>query len=60
MNKILLAFKSRTFWTVVVLFVINGITGIRALIPPAWLPFVDGLLALLIAYFHVNPSQTYN
>jgi hypothetical protein len=58
MSKITLALKSRTFWTVAVMVVLNVLPH---------LPFngetrdlITGVLGLLAAYFHVNPSQNYN
>lgn len=55
MKKLLLALRSRTFWTVVVMFVVNGVTGIREFIPESLLPVVDGVLGLLAIYFRINP-----
>jgi len=49
--RFLQLFKSRTFWTVVVLFVVNGFEGVRELLPGAWLPIVDALLGVLAIYF---------
>lgn len=59
-SKLKLAFRSKTFWTLVVLFVINGVTAIHSSIPANLVPVVDGVLAILATYFHVNPSQNYN
>ena len=60
MLKIAQALKSRTFWTLVVLFIINGINGIHNQIPPALLTIVDVAMTMLATYFHVNPSQSYS
>lgn len=60
MTKFGQVFKSRTFWTLVVLFVVNGVSGVHDMIPASLLPVVDGLLGILTVYFHVNPSQNYN
>lgn len=49
-------FKSRTVWTIIVLFVINGVTGIREFIPILWLPAIDGILAILAIYFRAKPK----
>jgi len=49
--------KSRTVWTIVILFVINGIGGIRDLIPSGLLPIIDALLSILAVYFRVNPKM---
>lgn len=55
MNKISLALRSRTTWTIVVLFVINGVSGIRESIPPGWLEPLDALLSILAIYFRASP-----
>lgn len=44
-------FKSRTFWTIVVLFIINGVEGIKEFIPGGYLALVDSILGLLAIYF---------
>lgn len=51
MNKIL---QSRTNWTIIVMFLIGGITAINQFIPPALLPYIEGGLGLLAMYFRVN------
>lgn len=51
--------KSRTVWTIIVLFVINGVAGIHDTIPVNLLPFIDGILGILAIYFKLNPSQNY-
>lgn len=43
--------KSRTFWTIIITFIINGIQGIKTMIPLEWMPYIDGLLGLLTIYF---------
>lgn len=59
MNKITLALKSRTFWTLIVLFVVNGVNAIHDSIPATNLQVVDAILGFLITYFHISPSQQY-
>ena len=56
MRKLL---KSRTVWTIVVLFLINGVAGIHDAIPSQALPFIDGLLGILGIYFRVSPKQQF-
>ncbi len=51
-------FKSRTVWTIIVLFLINGVTGIKDFIPVNWLPLIDGALGVLGIYFRANPKET--
>ena len=52
--------KSRTFWTIVVMFLYNGVMAIHNLIPVSFAPLVDGLLSIVAVYFHMNPSQNYS
>jgi len=59
MRKIFSYLKSRTVWTIVVLFLINGVSGIREYIPANWLPAVNGILGILAIYFRVKPRQDY-
>ena len=49
--------RSRTFWSLVALFVINGVGGIRDSIPSGVLPVIDGILGILVIYFaKVSPK----
>ena len=50
---------SRTVWMIIILFLINGVTGIRAYIPAFWLPLVDGVLGILAVYFRVDQKQDF-
>lgn len=59
MNKIILALQSRTFWTIVGMFLIGGVNAIASFIPPSLETPIMGGLALLATYFHINPSQKY-
>ena len=59
MRKILSYLKSRTVWTIVVIFIINGVSGIKEYIPANWLPLVNGILGILAIYFRVKPRQDY-
>lgn len=60
MTKIILALQSRTFWTIVVMFLVGGINGVSNLIPSGLETPIMGILALLATYFKVSPSQDYN
>ncbi len=53
-------FKSRTIWTIIVLFAINGISGIRDLFPASWLPAIDAILGILAIYFRATPRVNFN
>jgi len=59
MKKLSLALKSRTTWTIVALFLFNGITAVSKFVPPNDLPIINGILGFLAIYFKVNPSQDY-
>lgn len=52
--------KSRNVWMIVILFLINGVEGIRGLIPVGILPFIDGVLGMLAIYFRVKPKQKFS
>ncbi len=52
--------KSRTVWTVVVMFIVGGTNAVASFIPAGWETPIMGVLTILAGYFHVNPSQTYN
>jgi hypothetical protein len=58
-DKFLMIFKSRTFYTLAVMFIINGTGAIKGSIPAEYLQIVDLILSVLATYFHVNPSQDY-
>lgn len=60
MNKLILALKSRTVWTLALIVVINAIPAIREAFPSAGgLETVNGILLAVAAYFKIFPSQTY-
>lgn len=52
--------RSRTFWTVVLMFIVGGLNAVLPVIPVGAQVFVQGLLAVLAMYFKFNPSQNYN
>ena len=58
--KLVKAISSRTNWTILATFVVNGVPMIRGFIPAQWLPLVDAVLGLLALYFHMNPKQNFN
>ena len=51
--------KSRQFWTLVALFVINGFTGIQDSIPTSFLPYINSILGIMAFYFRVSPKQQF-
>ncbi|KKN17883.1 hypothetical protein LCGC14_0961420 [marine sediment metagenome] len=58
-KKLLGILKSRQMWTVLLLFVINGVDGIRELISPSFLTLLDSVLGFLVIYFRVKPKQEF-
>ena len=59
MNKIVLALKSRTFWTVVLLVLLNTVPQLKGTVSQNVLDLINGVLGLAATYFHVNPSRNY-
>lgn len=59
METLLKILKSRTVWTIVVIFVINGVQAVHSFIPVTYLPAIDGILSIFAVYFKINPSQQY-
>ena len=60
LKKLLQALKSRTFWTIVVTFLVNGISAVRNFLPAYALPVVDVVLMVATVYFHIYPKQNFN
>lgn len=52
--------KSRTFWTLVVMFIVGGGNALVPVLPSGLQATAMGLLSALAMYYHVNPSQPYN
>jgi len=52
-------FKSRTVWTVLIMFVLGGVQAIEQSFTPELFLFIQGSLTFLAGYFKVNPSQNY-
>lgn len=57
MSKVTLALRSRTFWTLVVMVLVNVVPGLPVDQPAKDL--LTTVLGLVATYFHVNPSQNY-
>ena len=53
------ALKSRTVWTIAVMFLIGGVEAISTFIPEGLSTVLLGALGLLATYFKLNPSQEY-
>ena len=57
MSKFALALKRRTIWTVVVMLVFNLIPHLQ--IDQSLKDLINGVLTMLVAYFKLNPTQSY-
>lgn len=52
-------FKSRTNWTLVLMYVVTFAPYAKNVVPDSWKWAVDAVLAALAVYFHTHPSQQY-
>lgn len=59
MEKIIKIASSRTFWTIIAMFLIGGVHAVTQFIPADLMIYVEGALGILATYFHINPSQKY-
>lgn len=59
MKLITTMIKSRTFWTIVFMFVVGGLNQTTQFLSPEAATTLTGLLGILATYFHLNPSQQY-
>ena len=57
MNEVKLALRSRTFWTIVLLVLINVIPVVKTYVSSPVLDSLSTILGLIATAFHVNPSQ---
>ena len=56
MEKLL---RSRTFWTVIVMFLLGGLQAVSQFMPNELYAFINTILLGLAGYFKLNPSQKY-
>lgn len=56
---LLKALKSRTVWTIAVMFALGGVQAIQPVLPTDAFVAIQGALSLLATYFKLSPSQTY-
>ena len=59
LSKIVSALKSRTVKTILVIFLLNGVSSIQTYIPAEWLPLVNGILSILAIYFRVDQKRDF-
>lgn len=60
MQKTFSIFYSRTFWTILAMFIVGGGNALVPVLPAAVQTIAMALLGLLATYFHINPQQSYN
>jgi membrane protein implicated in regulation of membrane protease activity len=53
-------FSSRTFWTILAMFVVGGLNAITQALPPNFQVVAMAVLSWAATYFHTHPSQQYN
>lgn len=58
-EKLLKLLKSRQFWTLMVMFVVNGFEGVKDQLPATILPVLNSVLTLLAVYFRIEPKQNF-
>jgi hypothetical protein len=59
MNRFHKMLRSRTFWVFILVFVVNGLEGVRESIPKEYLPFINALLMGAGVYFRIYPNQQF-
>lgn len=59
MERLTKALRSRTTWTIIVMFIIGGVEAVTQFIPDTIETPLLGVLGLLAVYFKLNPSQDY-
>lgn len=61
MKLIQTVLTSRTTYVIIAMFVVGGLQAVTQLVPPAYLPVVEGILGLLGLYTHaISKSQLQN
>lgn len=53
-------FKSRTFYTVVAMFIVGGLNAIVPVLPADVQAIAMAVLGVAATYFHISPSQNYS
>lgn len=51
-------FRSKTFYTIIVMFLIGGFQGITSFLPSGSETIILGALGLLASYFHLDTAKT--
>ncbi len=48
--------KSRTFYSILFMFIVGGVNGVHPMIPAGEAFYLDAILGIMATYFHLNPS----
>ncbi len=59
-SKLLQILKSRTFWTILAIFLFNGLQAIQPEVSGDLQVFINSVLSLVAVYFKAFPSQNYS
>ena len=59
LTQLTTALKSRTFWTIVVVFALNTVQVYGHYFQPDFMTLLNGILGALAVYFKITPSQQY-
>ncbi|MDP3795073.1 MAG: hypothetical protein Q8R13_04045 [bacterium] len=58
-SKFLQIFKSRTVWTLIAMFAINGFAAVQEEMPREYLPVINAVVMAAGIYFRVYPRQRF-
>lgn len=59
-NKFKSLLKSRQFWVLVGIFMVNGVSGVQDAIPASMMVYANGFLGLMAVYFRISPKQSFD
>lgn len=59
MTNILKLLKSRQFWVLAALFVVNGIEGVKELVPAEIMPALNVILGVAAVLLRIFPVQDF-
>lgn len=51
-------FKSKTFWTLVVMFLVNGFAAISGQLSPDWVVVINAVLTGVASIFHLQTGNS--
>lgn len=57
MDKLKTALTSRTVWTIIFMFIINGLAGIADSIPADTMTTINAVLSVIAIYFRIDAKK---